>query len=184
MSSLGDSAEATTLQKRIGLVEAVQELVQCRDLLRMDPEELDKYYQLLAAHDVEASMDLKMKVIAAEAQKKVRAMLFSKKEEDMRSYLEVIIPFNKTECQGFSYFQPTFNCAVLETLSSDMCMGGYLALTDGAMDTATDMGAMSLPPLMDVQAPQPYRSNSRETAGEGADTDWEACLFIITAGSH
>ena len=167
LPSLGDSNEATTLRKRIGLVEAIQELVQCRDLSRMPDDDRQKFCALLAANDIEPSAQLKAKIISAAAARQARAMMASRAGPDLQAYLDIVLPFCRSECVGFNYFEPTMNCAVLETLGSGMeqlDFGGALALVKAEPED------LAIVPYQGADPNEPKVEANAETS----DEDWQA----------
>ena len=120
LPSLMDNNIASTLTRRIALFEAVQELVQSKDLRKIEADERAKYYQLLASNDVTPSDSLKMKIVVVAAEEQAAHVLGSPHPTHMIALLNMLLPFSSEETEGFDYFHPSVNSIVLEALASNM----------------------------------------------------------------
>ena len=125
LASCVDNNVHKTLARRIALLEAIQELVQCRDLRKIDQKDRQKYYTLLANNDVEPSDSLKMKIIVASAEDTASAMVTTRKPEHMKHFLRTLLPFVSEESAGFDFFKPSVNSLVLEALAREDTSGSW-----------------------------------------------------------
>ncbi|CAE7200388.1 hypothetical protein AK812_SmicGene451 [Symbiodinium microadriaticum] len=125
-----EESEKAILKKRIAVIEAVQELVQTRDLGKLSEYERAGYVQLLSQNDVEASTSLRIKLTKLQAEKAAKDMVATKDDASIQRFLSIVVPFIKDDCEGFSYLNPTMNCIVLEGLNAcfDTSSWGELAL--------------------------------------------------------
>ena len=119
------------LAKRIAVIESIQDLVQAKDLRRMDKTERLKRYQLLKANDVEPSEELKVSVVRVAAEEHARKMCESLQDADLQLFLSIIKPFTD-DAVAFDFFHPTLASIVAEAVSSsedpDVAMAGWGAL--------------------------------------------------------
>ena len=116
LPSLKGMNEETMLQKRITLIEAIQELVQSKDLHKMEKKDRLRLYQLVASNDIPPSEQLKLSVVHLAAAEQARQMVNTKAVADLELYLGIIMPFPAEISDGWDFFSPTLGSVVMEAV--------------------------------------------------------------------
>ena len=103
LPSMKGEPEESMLVKRVTLIESIQDLVQAKDLRRMDSMDRMKRYKLLQDNDVVPSEALKIFVVRVAAEDHARRMCEDRTEADLDLFLSIVTPFKVDEPGGWDF---------------------------------------------------------------------------------